>query len=270
MKISSPNWRLTAAARPWNYPFPPQPGSDNDPRLTWLREQAAMSKVVLPYGGKAWLATRHRDTRLVTSDWRFSRAAALGPDMPRSSPEQPLVSTMLDLDGPEHAALRRMVAPPFGRQAFEALRPRVRALVRGLIDKMTEAGGVSDFTQAFAFPLPVTVIGTVLGVADSQMDDFRRLGAGLMGLTERAPGSGEDAVGQVHAYLARLIARRRLEPSDDLISKLVLARDGAERLTDAQLLSVSSFVLSACFLATAGSWLTISSSCSASPHSGRR
>jgi nocardicin N-oxygenase len=237
----------------WHYPFPAQIGRGKDPRLAQLREQGTMSKVILPYGGKAWLAVRHSDAKVVMSDRRFSRAAALEPDRPRPLPEQPTARTPVDLDPPDHTALRRPMVPVFSREAIEELRPRVRELVDKLIIDMRAAGGVTDFVQTFALPLPVSVIGTILGVPATEAAEFRELASALMGLPGPVCESWDcELVERLEEYLTRLISCRRRDPSDDLLSRLISMNDKGARLSECELLSHCTFILGAGYMTVTG------------------
>jgi cytochrome P450 len=208
-----------------------------------------MSKVTLPYGGEAWLAVRHSDAKVVMSDRRFSRAAALESNRPRPLPEQPTARSPVDLDPPDHTALRRLMAPVFSREAVEGLRPRVRELVDNLVVDMTAAGGVTDFVQTFALPLPVAVVGTILGVPATEDAEFRDLAAALMGLPGPVLESWDRELAErLEDYLTRLFSRRRRDPGDDLISRLVSANDDGTRLSDGELLAHCTFLLGAGYM----------------------
>lgn len=208
-----------------------------------------MSKVVLPYGGEAWLAVRHHDAKVVMSDRRFSRTAALEPDRPRPLPQQPTARTPVDLDPPDHTALRRLMTPVFSREAVEELRPWVRELIDGLVIDMRAAGGVTDFVQAFALPLPVAVIGAILGVPAEEHTEFRELAGALMGLPGPVCESWDsELVERLEGYLTRLFARRRRDLGDDLISRLISTNDEGTRLSERDLLSHCTFVLGAGYM----------------------
>src|SRR5687767_10231782 len=94
------------------YPFSPFEALRMDPTYARLRESEPLSRVQLPYGEPAWLATRHEDVKTVLSDPRFSRAAATAHDEPRMMPHPPDAGT-LNMDPPEHSRLRRFVAKAF-------------------------------------------------------------------------------------------------------------------------------------------------------------
>ncbi|MFG2525310.1 cytochrome P450 [Streptomyces sp. NPDC048527] len=239
----------------WHYPFPARIGREKDPRLAQLREQGTMSKVVLPYGGEAWLAVRHSDAKVVMTDRRFSRAAALDPERPRPLPEQPTARSTVDLDPPDHTELRRLMAPVFSREAVEALRPQVRELVEKLVVDLRTTGGVTDFVQTFALPLPVAVIGDFLGVPEAEKAEFSELVTALMGLPGPVCESWDcELAERLEKYLTRLISLRRRDPGHDLISRLVSANDegGGIWRDDCELITQCIFVLGAGYLTVSG------------------
>jgi cytochrome P450 len=126
--------------------------------------------------------------------------------------------------------LRRLAAAAFGRPRIAALRPRIQALVDGLLDELESRGDVVvDIVAGFAFPLPFTVISELLGVPEP---DRAQLGAWFTRLLAPAsapvpPPSAVAASAEVVRYLTELLDRKRLEPGPDLVTDLV--RAGAER-----------------------------------------
>lgn len=232
----------------WHYPFPARTGREKDPRLAQLREQGTMSKVVLPYGGEAWLAVRHSDAKVVMTDRRFSRAAAIEPDRPRPLPEQPTARSAVDLDPPDHTLLRRLMAPAFSREAVEALRPQVRELVDKLVVALRATGGAMDFVQTLALPVPIAVVGTMLGVPARESAEFSELVTALVGLPGPVRESWDcELTEQLEKYLSRLISQRRRDPGDDLISRLVSANEEGDGIwrDDCDLIMQCIFVLGA-------------------------
>ncbi|KAB2340338.1 cytochrome P450 [Actinomadura rudentiformis] len=211
---------------------------DVSPLYARLREQEPLSRVQLPYGEPAWLATRYDDVKLVLSDPRFSRELAQGLDQPRLRSEN-TDDGIMGMDPPDHTRLRRLVGKAFTARRVERMRAEVKARAGELIDTMVEGGGPADLVEQFARPLPVSVICDLLGVPYSDHVRFRRW---TEALTNDETTSGEvlaEIGPELDAYLGELIAERRRNPTDDLLGSLVRARDDGDRLSEAELISIA-------------------------------
>lgn len=115
------------------YPFGDPRGLELDPKYEHLRELEPLCRVRLPYGGDAWLVTRHEDVRTVLVDPRFSRAAGLGRDEPRVT-EYIASRGIMDMDPPNLTRLRKLVASAFTARRVERLRTRALAVASDLAD----------------------------------------------------------------------------------------------------------------------------------------
>lgn len=219
------------------YPFRPATSLTVEPEYARLRDEQPLARVVLPYGGEAWLATRYEDVRTVLADQRFSRAATVGADVPRTSPVIQRDPSILGMDPPEHSRLRKLVAKAFTSRHIELLRPRVQAIVDGLVDDMIAAGSPADLAAALSWPLPIKVICELLGVPVADQERFRAWTDMMMSLAGQDKEHIEQAREHIRAYLAELIAARRVEPTDDLLGQLVLARDEDDRLSEDELVT---------------------------------
>ena len=228
-----------------DYPFLDYERQALAPRLDALRGGERLARVRLPYAGEAWLAVRYAHVRAVLSDPRFSRAAAMGPGVPRQSPEPPFGCTIMDLDRPEHGRLRRLVAPAFADHRVEELRPFVRQAAAGLVSGLRAGPRPADLVEALAQPLPMTVIARILGVPQEDRAMFRGWAEAVV--LRRAVPQAEfgEAVLALESYLRGLVRHRRTRPSNDLLSVLVSARDGSDRLTEPELISFGLTVLAA-------------------------
>lgn len=228
-----------------SYPFHAPDRLNLDPLYARLRREEPVSRVRLPYGEPAWLATRYADVRTVLGDPRFSRAASVGRDEPRISPRQQDAG-ILAMDPPEHTRLRRLVARAFTARRVEQLRPRVTGIADELLDGMLAAGAPADFVAHVATPLPVRVICELLGVPFGDQDRFRTWSEAIVSTTSLSPEQIGQHIDSLQAYMGELIAERRREPADDLLSAMVRARDdNADRLSEEEVVQLAAGLLAA-------------------------
>ncbi|MEU3463317.1 cytochrome P450 [Streptomyces sp. NPDC006733] len=223
-----------------NYPFAPAEAVDIHPKYAELRAEQALTRVNMQYGGEAWLATRYDDIKVVLADPRFSRAETVGKDVPRvrkAYEEKNIVS----MDDPEHGRLRKLVAKAFTVRRVEQMRPRTQQIADDLLDRLTAEGRTEgDLASGFAWMLPITVICEMLGVPLEDHYKFRGwIDTWLtVGETYTLEEMNEARFERLPEYLATLIAKRRAEPTDDLLSALVSARDDEDRLSEEELITM--------------------------------
>ncbi|MCW6005443.1 cytochrome P450 [Micromonospora sp. CPCC 205371] len=227
------------------YPFSPPDRFKLDPFYAELRRREPLTRVRMPYGEEAWLATRYADVRTVLGDARFSRAASADRDEPRISPRK-LEAGLLLMDPPEHTRLRRLVAKAFTARRVEQLRPRTHEVANELVDRMITAGPPADLVERFATPLPITVICELLGVPVEDQDRFHVWSEAVVSTTSLSVEQIAGYIQNLFAYMRGLIAERRREPTEDLISALVRARDEDDsRLTEDELVRLLTGLLAA-------------------------
>ena len=162
--------------------------------------------------------------------------------------------SMLVLDDPEHGRLRRLVTHAFNARAIEAMKPQVRTIADALLDAV-QARETFDLIEDFASPLPILVIAAMLGVDAADAGDFRRWSKGLANVFSpiRTPeflAALQANADELSAYFARVIAERRAAPRDDLISALIAAQDGDDRLTTQEIVTMCNLLLLAGNLTT--------------------
>ena len=154
--------------------------------------------------------------------------------------------SILRANPPDHGRMRSLISQVFTPRRIATLAPAIERAVDLLLDHLAEtgAGGLSvDFMDAFAFPLPVTVICELLGIPHGDRDRFRPLAADLTEALELSGDgctaqSADAAARELADYFTALIIERRAHPTDDLIGALVAARDtDAGRLSDTELLA---------------------------------
>lgn len=149
-----------------------------------------------------------------------------------------LRSTVLALDGEDHARIRRLVSRSFTPKAADRYRPRMRELTEELVDGFA-ATGRCELVADFADHYPVQVICEVLGVPREDHQDFARWGDVLTYILSLELGSHvaevERAVAELNAYLTGLIEDRIAAPQDDLVTSLVQASEDGDRLREVEL-----------------------------------
>jgi cytochrome P450 len=159
-------------------------------------------------------------------------------------------TSMLSLDPPAHTRLRRLVGSAFTPRRVASLQPAVEQITADLMDTLPPE---ADFIRAFAFPLPIAIIGELLGVPRADQHEFEHLAREwtqvLDVTTPRVLARADSAAGQIRDYLAGLAADRRRRPRTDLISALVQG-EGAERLSEDELLTMAALLFAAGFETT--------------------
>ncbi|PRW64494.1 cytochrome P450 [Actinopolyspora mortivallis] len=223
---------------PRTYPFNTPDRLRLDPFYAELRRQEPVSRVRLPYGEDAWLATRYSDVKTVFADPRFSRAAAVGRDEPRARPTAQQTG-ILTMDPPEHTRLRKLVAKAFTARRVEQLRPRAQRIADDLVRGMHRKGPPLDLVEEFALPLPITVICELLGVPYSDREDFRVWSDAFLSTSKLSAQQVEDYITQMRGYMTGLIEQRRAQPAEDLLSALIQARDEQDKLSETELVDLA-------------------------------
>ena len=211
---------------------------------------------------RAWLLTRYDDCRSALRDPRLQKRyeEAMDAQSTRWRRRPALVwtgRTLVELDGSAHARLRRQVHREFTPRTVEGLRPAVEAIVQELLDNMVASGG-GDFMEQLAFPLPVRVIGRLLGVPSADLPRFREQILAVTGVFEVSATSemrdaADAAILECRDYFTRLIADKRARPSDDLLSRLVTEEGSAtpdDRLDDEELNTLAVLLFMAGFETT--------------------
>ena len=194
-----------------------------------LRESRPVAPVRMPGYGRAWIVTRYADVRTVLTDPRLAKDVHRWPGGGRSRPSEAtgVYAHMLHADPPDHTRLRRLVQKVFTPRPA-ALRPRAEEIAAGLLEEMAAAGGdVIDLLGAYARPLPIAVLCELLGIP---VADRTWIAVTVAAYDERA--EHERVERELAAYFTELIAARRAEPGDDLVSALVAARGNANGAAD--------------------------------------
>ncbi|HUN33603.1 MAG TPA: cytochrome P450 [Trebonia sp.] len=225
------------------FPFEQDLSADSAPELAMLRGGGPVARVRLPDGQLAWLPLRRADIRTVFGDARFSRSAATRPGAPGVGPATSAPGMLTGLDPPEHTRVRRLVSKAFSARTVDRKRSQIKAIVDELLDEVEVHGSPSDLIPAFARPLPLRVITAILGVPYADRDQFSHLVTVITAATASSPAQVKAALTDLTGYLARLIAAKRAEPADDLLTALVDARDEGNALSEQELLMNAHLIL---------------------------
>ena len=218
------------------FPLPPSPVPyDTGPEIRALAARCPVARVELPDGSAAWLVTGFGEVREVLIDQRYSRALAYAPDRPRQGMDFIIAESILGMDPPGHSRLRKLVASAFTERRMQSLRPEVTRIVDSLLDQMIAGPRLADLVRSFSLLLPSRVICSLLGVPPGDLDVFHEWLNTLLADWSRSPEEIAEAYTAINGYMAELIAGKRGEPADDLISVLIDARDSGDRLSEDEL-----------------------------------
>jgi cytochrome P450 len=204
-----------------------------------------------PTGDEVWLVTDYRLGRLVLTDSRFSRAAAARPGAPKVNTANPAPSSMMSMDGAEHARLRRLVAGAFAPRRVTALEPDIQKLVDELLDGVVHTGPPVDLIAAFAAPLPIAVISTLLGIPAEDRERVQAWAGVLFDVTASTPREKARRGFALFEYMSKLLERKARTPADDLLGALIAAHD-AGALSRTELIDLALAILTAGYETTVG------------------
>lgn len=215
-----------------------------------LREAGPVHRITGADGSPAWLVTRYDDVRSALADPRLSLDKRhAGPGGYRGFALPPaLDANLLNMDPPDHTRVRRLVVKAFTPGRVETLRAPVRRVADELLDAMAERGR-ADLIADYAGPLPITVICDLLGIPQRDRRDFLAWSDALITPDPSRPEGMRHAIGAMLEFYTGLIAAKRAEPGDDLLSDLIAVRDdapgddGGDRLTEDELTSLAFLIL---------------------------
>ncbi|MEU0178856.1 cytochrome P450 [Streptomyces massasporeus] len=232
-------------------------GRDIHGEAARIRERGPVTPVELPHGVPAWAVSSTPLLKRLLTDPRVSKD-------PRRhwqrwidgevSPDWPLytwvaVRNMFTAYGTEHKRLRTLVSKAFTARRTAALRPRIEEITAALLDRVAKAGAdghAVDLREEFCYPLPIQVIGELLGLPEELGAELRAVVDGVFH-TSADPAEVADIYARFYAVLGELVAAKRAAPGDDLTSALISAREEGDgtRLSEQELLDTLMLVISA-------------------------
>jgi cytochrome P450 len=211
------------------YPIPSEAALEPPAKWAELREQCPVVPVTLASGDEAMLVTRYDDVKQVLSDTRFTRPSggkgARVADMESGGVFNSEMANVLPQHGEGHLRWRRMIGKWFTAKRMNALRPGIAAMAEQLIDEMVAKGAPADLKAGLGFPLPVWVICDMLGVPDTDRDQFSHWSDMLLSMTKYTQEEFNAAQMEFGGYMFGHITKKRAEPGDDLLSALLTERD---------------------------------------------
>ncbi|MFJ4363743.1 cytochrome P450 [Streptomyces chartreusis] len=209
-----------------------------------LRDIAPVHRIAGADGNPAWIVTRYQDVREALTDPRLSvdkRHAKEGNYQGLTLPPA-LDANLLNMEAPDHTRIRRLVVRAFAARRVEQLRAPIRETADRLLDALGPHG-TTDLIASYAAPLPITVICDLLGVPDRHRRDFRVWTDTLVAPDPSRPQDAKAAVVAMLGFFGELLADKREEPADDLLSDLIAVRDEGDRLSEDELMSLAFLIL---------------------------
>ncbi|WP_275466449.1 cytochrome P450 family protein [Streptomyces noursei] len=202
-----------------------------------MREAGPVHRVLFPSGVQAWLVTGYDAAHAALNDDRLGKNHDRGNDrwrvrasiMPEPQHSQ-LQVHLLHQDPPRHTRMRRFVTDAFTPRRIESLRPRFQELADALIDALPESGP-ADLVAGFAAHFPFQVLAEVIGLPHHLAARFDRDWGKVVqpvGLTDPGRPLYEARLHGLQNYIAEVVAHKREHGDDDLLSRLVVARDRRE------------------------------------------
>ncbi len=192
--------------------------------------------------GGYWVIARHDDVVAAFKNPQlFSNTGVRVATKPGWLGHNPFADSMVGLDPPHHTRLRNLVNRAFGPPALARLEGRVRHYAEAIVARIPEGREV-DFVDAFTLPLPASVIGELLGLDPSLHPRCKRMADDLTSITanpqdEKRREEIRASVRETEAMMAEVLAQRRREPREDLVTDLLQARVDGQSLSDAELMS---------------------------------
>lgn len=241
-------------------PSDPRWISDPGPLFDAIREENPIHRTPAGY----WVVTRHEDCLTVlrsrsSSSDAMNVAEGSRPQGIRSGKRDEQYELIrqtgndtrpfLFRDPPDHTRLRGLVQRAFTPRRVAELAPFIEERARAIIQRHL-SGEPFDAVKELAWAIPVAVICEMLAIPAADHDRFESQSAQLARgldpdflLTDDDVRARDEAILHFGVYFAELFARRRAEPGDDLLSALIAARDGADQLSEGELLSTAILLL---------------------------
>lgn len=224
-------------------PYQPAPGYEP------LAGQLPLAQATLYDGRRVWAVTSRDVARRLLVDPRIS-SDRTNPAWPMMFPiiaatvsdiqqkVMKIVTALVGVDGAVHSARRKMLIPSFTIRRINAMRPKIQRIVDEQLDRMIERGAPADLIEAFAGPVPVTVLYRLMGIPDDEHEYFETTSHQLA-----AGPNANEAYDDLMAYMGKLIADKQCNPGetvlDDLLAEHAAGDMGHEELVSTLVLQVA-------------------------------
>ncbi len=228
----------------------------------WMREEAPVAhcKYVT---GKAYVVSRYEDCVALLKDPRVVRdnrkidtsSPLLPPFIPLPKSTELILHSMIGSDEPDHKRLRSLVHQAFTRKSMSELSDRIETLTHTLLDKAeakSKAEGSIDLKEAYALPIPVTVIQEMVGVPDEDMPRFYK---GIEAVVKGFSGirillTMLWDVPRLSDFIREMIDRKRTHPGNDMLTGLIQAEEEGQKLSEDEIVSMVFLIIAAGYQTT--------------------
>jgi cytochrome P450 len=246
------NTTLKQTEKPLSFPFQLPDHSLTCPvEYEQLRQECPVAHVNMPFGGDAYLLTKHADIVKASTDARSDMIHASDGDVPRMQPGRVIGAeegSLFSVSNERHNQIRRLVTKAFTVKHANEIRPRVVVLTNELIDAMERKGPPVDLLDDYAIQTPMTVICELLGVPRKDEELFRQWGHAIVSTTAFTQQERDDLRDRVIDYVRPIIAREREQPGDNVFGLLAQAYEQGEQLiTEREMLLFASGLIGAGF-----------------------
>src|SRR5512135_891789 len=215
-------------------PIVQQPGIDGETPIWFVTRYADVQQILLD--------DEHfvRDPRLAFTPEELERVnGRLNPQV-----DEMMNNHMLNRDGEDHRRLRSIVSKAFTPKVIQSMRPRIEKIANDLLDKVAPDGRM-ELVSDYAFPLPITVIAEMLGIPLENQNQFRTWSNAFVtpAITQEQQYESMQLLLEFAAYMQQLVAERRRQPGNDLLSGLIHAEENGDRLSEGELFSMLSLLI---------------------------
>jgi len=198
------------------------------------------------FGYAVW---HYDDAVGILRDKRWHNAAGRIPELMGITNEEFLSRqgvSILSAEGEMHTRLRRLVAPAFSPRSADRLRPFMREVINGLVDRVSPAGR-ADFATDICEPYPIPIICELLGAPKSDWQLFSRWANDVLEIFSLDVVEKLDLImrtqDELDAYTRQLIAERRSKPADDLLTDLIAQEEAGDKLSNDELVMMVNAVI---------------------------